>query len=90
MNTSVLYYWYDHLLLRENGDAENVTDAINRHDFDAFKRIRDKYQPNKNGWVYFPDTASVWNEDTGELIGQIDINEPENFARITFNEYECG
>ena len=42
--THVAYYWYDHLLLRENGDAEKVQKAIKEHDFETFMSFYHKYQ----------------------------------------------
>ena len=79
----VIYYWYDHLLLRKNGDAEKVQRAIAAHDFDTFCQIRDKYQPNDDGLCYFPDVAYYKGRE-------IDITTPEGFSRITASEYECG
>lgn len=41
---TVTYYWYDHMLLRENGDAEKVQKAIREHDFETFMSFYHKYQ----------------------------------------------
>ena len=47
----VVYFWYDHCELRNNGDAEKVEEAIKSHDFKAFMEIKKKY-PKKNGLTY--------------------------------------
>lgn len=33
IDVAVIYHWYDHLLLRNNGDADIVTKAIEEGDF---------------------------------------------------------
>lgn len=84
----IIYYWYDHLILRNNGDANIVMKAIGNHDFETFTSIVDKYQPNPYGLMFFPTTASVFQDDY--LVGEINIMNPENFARIDSTDYECG
>ena len=86
---SVIYYWYDHLLLRETGEAEIVTKAIEQHDFYTFKKIFDKYPATKN-CVYFPTTAMVFDDDKDDFVDEIDITTPDGFAKIDASEYECG
>ena len=85
---TVFYVWYDHLELRDNGDAEKVEQAIDAHDIAAFNAIKAKYEPNERGWVYFPETAFVYRD--GKLSGELDITTPEGFSQITEHEYECG
>ena len=85
----VIYFWYDHLLLRETGEAEIVTKAIEQHDFDTFKKIFGKYPPVKD-FIYFPTTAMVWDDDADDFVDEIDITTPEGFAQIDGSEYECG
>lgn len=80
---AVIYYWYDHLLLRKNGDAKKVQKAIAAHDLETFCQIRDKYQPNDEDLCYFPDVAYCGGTE-------IDITTPKGFSRITVSEYECG
>jgi len=84
----VIYFWYDHYVLRATGEAEQVAQAVAAHDFAAFKRIRDKYEPNEHGWKYFPNAASVWNGR--DYVGTIDVMNPAGFALITDSQYECG
>lgn len=84
----IIYFWYDHLLLRETGEADIVEKAIKKHDFDTFMRIKEKYDRNEQGWCFFPDFAAVY--DGSNRLGEIDITDPENFAKITYSEYECG
>lgn len=86
---SVIYYWYDHLLLRKTGEAEIVTKAIKQHDFETFKKIFDKYPATKD-CVYFPATAMVWDDDADDFVYEIDITTQEGFAQIDGSEYECG
>lgn len=90
MPNTVIYFWYDHLLLRKTGEAKTVQEAIRSHDYEAFKRIRDKYEPNPEGLCYFPATACVYDEGSEELVGEIDIMTPDGFAQITDSDYECG
>lgn len=84
----VIYFWYDHFALRNNGDAERVAQAVAAHDFDAFKRIRDKYEPNEQGWTYFPEVAYIWRDH--EQVGTVNVMTPGGFSLITYSEYECG
>lgn len=79
---SVWYYWYDHCVLRETGEAELVQKAIEAHDFNAFCAIRNKY-PDTEDCCYFPKYA--WNENK-----KVNIMTPDGFAKITNSEYECG
>lgn len=80
----VAYYWYDHLLLRQNGDAKRVQKAIADKDWPTFMRFKKKY-----GKHFLPDCAFVIGEDE-EIEKEIDIRIKENFEKITFSEYECG
>ena len=93
---SVIYYWYDHLVLRDNGDAKIITEAIIKGDFETFCRIKNKY-PTKKYYhkefgecdlVYFPNYASIFYND--EIIGKIDITTELGFSFITESEFECG
>ena len=86
----VVYYWYDQMHLRFNGDAMRVEKAIRAHDLKAFNAIKDKYQPNKEGMCYFPGTAYVYEDGNDESSGEIDITTPEGFAQITESTFECG
>lgn len=90
-HTSILYYWYDNGVLRKNGDAEKVEQAIRSHDFETFMKFRDKY-PNdpKNDIIFFSDKAVVYDNDTEEIIKYIDITTPENFNKIDDTDYEWG
>ena len=78
----VFYKWYDHGLLRETGEADIVTQAIEEHDFETFRKIRDKY-PETEDYCFFPKYA--WDGSR-----KVNITKPEWFARITHSEYECG
>lgn len=97
-NYKIVYYWYDHLVLRDNGDAEKVQKAIKEHDFDTFMKFYDKYPPFYTHDVefgrceipYFPKTATIFLKKTGEIIGEIYITIREGFELIDESEYECG
>lgn len=93
-DTSVVYYWFDHLLLRHNGDAEKVQQAIAAHDFDTFMKFVNKYPTyvSKDGVreIYFPEYAHVFDEETDEEIGKIYIMNRENFNKIDSSDFECG
>ena len=82
--TKIVYFWYDHMVLRSNGDADRVKKAIQDHDFETFMAYKKRY-----GKEYFPDTAAMIGED-GSFIGNIDITIEENFNKITRSEFECG
>lgn len=87
-----IYYWYDHLILRNNGDAKEVDRAIRGKDFDAFMKIKKKYlrkEYNPNKWLFFPDVIRVWDAGKG-IVGELDVNVRENFNKITHHEFECG
>lgn len=81
-----IYYWYDHLVLRYNGDAEKVTAAIEAKDFDSFMELKRKYSNSE----FFPDVINVWDNEVNDFVGELDVNVRENFNMITHSEYECG
>lgn len=83
-----IYYWYDHLVLRYNGDAKKVEKAIESKDFDAFMEIKEKY--SRKEWTYFPDVIHVWDDEVNDFVDELDINVRENFEKIDHAEYECG
>ncbi len=86
---TVTYYWYDHMLLRENGDAAKVQKAIKEHDFETFMNFFNEYNANaEDGIVFFPEYATMWQYD--EPIGEVDITTRGGFEMITDSEYECG
>ena len=94
---TVTYYWYDHMLLRENGDAAKVQKAIREHDFETFMSLYHKYQNiNSEGEdiIFFPNHATMWQYDEilgeDEPIGEVDITTRGGFEMITDSEYECG
>jgi hypothetical protein len=87
----VIYYWYDHLLLRKNGDANKVQQAIKNHDFATFMDFYNKYSANNyDGLIFFPEHASIFSKASEEIIGWIDVTTKEGFNLIDDNEYECG
>ena len=83
--THVIYYWYDHLVLRANGDAEKVTQAIKDHDYKTFM-----YFVNKYGAEYFPQEATIFSDETNEIIGFLDMSKEIAFRMVTDSDYECG
>lgn len=94
-NLEYIYYWYDHLVLRYNGDREKVEQAIENKDFDAFMALKEKYNGCKEGVAqmhleYFPDVIHIWDNDVNDFVGELDINVRENFEKIDYAEYECG
>ena len=88
MAKEYIYYWYDHLVLRFNGDAEKVSAAIETKDFDTFLKFKKKYSRSK--WLYFPDVIHVWDDSVGDFVEDLDVNVRENINMITHAEYECG
>jgi len=94
-NCSVIYYWYDHLVLRDNGDAKIITEAIDKGDFETFCKIKNKYPTKKDSTnqydiIYFPDHAVIFNNNDDEIIGDINITTELGFSFITDSDYECG
>ena len=94
IDIEVVYFWTDHLILRQNGDAKKVTKAIEDGDYDTFMKYYNYYNyeypyDNKGGsTVFFPDRAAIFYKD--EYVGDIDITKPLGFSMICFSEYECG
>ena len=96
VDIAVIYHWYDHQILRHNGDAKIVEEAIENGDYDTFIKIYNKYPSytiNDKEFgecevVYFPDTADILYKD--QIIGEIYITEPIGFSMITDSSYECG
>ena len=94
----IIYFWYDHLVLRNNGDAEKVQKAIQKQDFKTFMKFYRKYPSIK--WYddelgkcqacYFPQYASIYSKKTNNIIGQIDVTIEEGFKLIDYSEYKCG
>lgn len=78
----VNYYWYHHMTF-SFGEEDIIHRAIQDGDFPTFKMYYLKY-----GNEYFPPTASIYAG--GDIIGKIEIDSPEGFALITYNECECG
>ena len=89
--THVTYYWYDHLLLRENGDAEKVQKAIREHDFDTFMSFYHKYQnitSEGEEIIFFPEYARIYINN--DYVGEYYILSEYGFNQITDSEFECG
>ena len=89
--THVTYYWYDHLLLRKNGDAEKVQEAIKNHDFKTFINFYNKYEKNSDeekDIVFFPSYAHIFIND--DYVGEYYILSEYGFNQITDSEFECG
>ena len=80
----VIYFWYDHLVLRNTGEAATVKEAILSHDYETFQKFYKKY-----GASFFPGEALIIDDDD-EVTGYVNILSPETFAQITDTEYECG
>ena len=93
LGNHVIYYFFDHLLLRRTGEAKQVLEAVKNKDFDTFKKIFDKYPPyiSSDGIedVFFPHEASMFDKDDN-FIGYVDVTTLEGFNLIDEVEYECG
>lgn len=90
---NVIYYWYDHLLIRQLPDIEKAIDScIKNHEYDVFKQwqfllnYRDKIN-DCEFLIYLPDSVFVEYED-GDY-DTLPMTE-ELFNKISYNEYECG
>ena len=96
VDIAVIYQWYDHLILRKNGDANIITTAIEEGDYQTFINMVKKYpsyyenDPDLGEYEipFFPRTASLIYRDNH--IGEINIMNPIGFSLITHSEYECG
>ena len=94
IDVSIVYYWYDHMVLRQNGDAEKVTEAIAEGDYDTFIKYYNyynytyEYEGESGSITFFPSHAALYYHD--EVVGMIDITEPLGFSMICESEYECG
>ena len=94
MNTkkrfNIIYYWYDHLILRDTGEAALVQAAIEQHDYEAFCKFCQKYPKTRSGNIFFPKTALIWDNKKHDFVGEVDITTPEGFSKIDSSDYECG
>ena len=94
IDIEIVYYWFDHLILRQNGDAVKVNNAIQNGDYNTFMKYYNyynyeyKYDNNGGSIIFFPDVATIYYQD--ENIGYIDITNPIGFNMICYNEMECG
>ena len=92
IDVEIVYHWYDHLLLRDNGDADIITTAIKNGDYDTFIQYynlyNNKYFNGDESIIFFPAYPSIFYN--GEIIGTIDITKPLGFSMITNSEYECS
>ena len=84
----IIYFWYDHCVLRETGEAELVTQAIKNHDFETFTAIRKKY-PTRDDVCFFPRYAYDYSSND-KRVKRVDITRKSGFDRVTRSEYECG
>ena len=84
-NVKIIYYWYDHLLLRKTGEAEKVQEVIKNHDYSTFLDYVNKY-----GAEYFPQKAYILSAETDEVLGFLDMAKEEAFRMVMCSEYECG
>lgn len=84
---NIIYFWYDHGVLRKTGEADAVQAAIKRKDFATFDKIRRKY-PERNDVVFFPEYAVQFC--ASGKTRKINITTQAGFERITSSEYENG
>ena len=72
---SVIYYWYDHLVLRDNGDAKIITEAISKGDFETFCKIKNKYPTLTRGVLEKEgkNVNGIYNQDLGSNIMLIEV-----------------
>lgn len=84
----VIYYWYHHGLAwcdEDSGEYEDflaIQQALTEKDYELFMELKGMYND------CLPNEAVVFDGDV--IVEQIDITIPENFMKITYNEYECG
>ena len=89
----VMYFWFDHCLLRGTGIEKHITEAIEKHDWIQFRTYQEMLNnmvsdgQNNEKWIYLPNHVHVEYED-GEYA-RFDMTE-ELFNEIEFSEYECG
>lgn len=82
----IIYFWYHHL--NPEVDKKEIVKAINNHDWKTFKKwLKWQEEQNVKGFIYFPDSASVYIND--DYYGEVLINE-QTFDLIMDNDCECG
>lgn len=83
----IFYQWFWHCDPRV--DTREVWDAIKNHDYETFMKWYKKF--SRDGWLYFPETASILLKDKHKHVGELDIlYDPKVFALIMGQDYECG
>lgn len=85
--TPVYYFWYDHGIVCDTGEADIVTEAIKHKDFDTFIKIKNKY-PETEDVCFFPDFA--FQHCASGRTRKINITTRKGFEKITDSEHECG
>ncbi len=91
---SVIYYWFDHLLVRECPKLLSLIEtAIKEHDFLTFKYLQfilnnQKTDDGSPSLVYLPNYVSIYYKDE-DIPLHIQLTE-EVFDMITASEFECG
>lgn len=93
MSLKVNYYWFHHMYV-SLAEQDKIDKVIQTHNYDGFMQFYMWYQMNPlnnpNKLTFFPQTACVFDEDTGEPVEEINILLEENFNRIDYSECECG
>lgn len=82
---TIIYYWYDHLVLRKTGEAKLVEKAFQEKDYETFMNFVNKY-----GSEYFPQEATIFSTETDEILGYLDMSKEEAFRMVNCSEFECG
>lgn len=87
------YYLYHHLYI-SHGERDRIIKTIMEHDFDNFLQFYLWYQKNSlnnpHGFVFFPDTITVYDKERGEYLEGISVLDKNNFNKIEFAKCECG
>ena len=79
-----IYSFYDHGVLRFNGEADAIEKAIMEHDHDTFMKYYRKYEGNG----MLPRFASCFFENT--MIFDVDMTDECAFNLVSESEYEWG
>lgn len=82
---AVVYQWFHHF--NPNVDTKEIWNAIENHDYKTFMKWYN-FLRNED-LTYLPSRAAIWIDDC--YVGDVCVvYEPETFALISDEDYECG
>ena len=82
---AIVYQWFHHC--NPHVDTKEIWNAIKDHDYNVFMKWYNTLQ--NEDWTYLPSSAAILTGDY--YVGDVCVAyNPEVFALITDEDYECG